>query len=104
MRLALLCLALALPGCSGDSKAPSHRTRAQRVQDAEVAVSKTPTPRTYRIDGNELVVLEFPVHDRFGRLDLQRCYVWRDAELRHASMSCGPTDDIGRPAPEHPRD
>ena len=47
-------------------------------------MSRTPTPRTYRIDGNELKVIDLPVKDASGYLELQRCFVWRDAEFRTA--------------------
>lgn len=103
MRLVLSLTVAALLGGCGDAPAQKpYRTKAQRLQDAEIAVSKTPVPRTYRLVNGELQVIEFPVKDAAGWLDIQRCYVWRDAEYRQASLSCGPPPEIGLSPAESP--
>jgi len=89
-----LLIALLLAGCSGGEPAKPVRTKAQRLQDAELALSKTPVPRVYRMGGNELQVVEFPVADPGGWVERQRCFVWRDAEFRTASISCGQAPEL----------
>ena len=61
---------------------------------AQEGLAKTPTPRTYRIDGNELKVIDVPVLDSTGLLDVQRCFVWRDQEFRSSTLSCGQMPEI----------
>jgi hypothetical protein len=56
--------------------------------------ARTPEPRSYRFDGNELKIIDVPVKDASGFLDLARCFVWRDAEFRTASLSCGTRPDV----------
>jgi len=98
-----LLLALLLAGCSGGEPTRPARTKAQRLQDAELALGKTPVPRVYRMGGNELQVVEFPVADSGGWLERQRCFVWRDAEFRTASISCAQPPEtliLTSPVPE----
>lgn len=93
MRL-LLPILLALAACSDAPAGKPHKTRQDRQAAAEAALSKTPVPRSYRFDGNELKVIEVPVKDSAGFVDLTRCYVWRDAEFRTSSLSCGVQPDV----------
>lgn len=51
-------------------------------------------PRSYRFDGSELKVIEVPVKDGSGFVDMQRCFVWRDAEFKSATLSCGQMPDV----------
>lgn len=60
-----------------------------------------PVPRTYRFDGNELKVFEVPTAAGRTYVETQRCFVWRDLELRTAAISCSGSSD--EPATEHPR-
>lgn len=101
--LAIATTAL-LSGCWSSAGEPpkQYRTKSQRLKDAEIAVSKTPTPRTYRLTNGELQVIEVPTADSGGRLDIQRCFVWRDQEYKQASLSCEPPHDFGELAPEYP--
>lgn len=98
MRFALVVLASTLCAvvvACGEAKPQGARSsRQERVLAAEHAVGQTPVPRVYRVDGNQLLVLDFPVKDAAGFLDRQRCFVWRDAEFRTATLSCTP----GEPA------
>lgn len=92
----LMLAALVLVGCSpGNDPAEARKARQlQRQEASEAVLSKTPDARTYRYDGNELKVIEVPVRDAAGFVDIQRCFVWRDAEFRSAALSCGQQPDI----------
>jgi hypothetical protein len=96
-RLILILLAAALPACSDSVAKPK---RAERQQAAEAALAKTPVPRSYRFDGNELKVIEIPVSDGAGFVDLQRCFVWRDQEFKTATLQC-PADSAANLPAEH---
>jgi hypothetical protein len=93
-RIALIAVLLA--GCSGEPSKPvrPYKTLAERKALAQEGLAKTPTPRTYRIDGNELKVIDVPVLDSTGLLDVQRCFVWRDQEFRSSTLSCGQMPEI----------
>lgn len=94
MRILLIILAALAAGCD-DGQAETRRQRlADRQQAAEAQLSKTPEPRTYRFDGNELKVIEAPVKDFTGHVDMQRCFVWRDHEFKTAAISCGQQPDV----------
>lgn len=97
-------LCAAVVACSEAKPQGSRSTRQERIAGAERAVSATPEPRTYRIDGHQLLVLDFPVKDSAGFLDRQRCFVWRDAEYRTASLSCTPGEPAALPDKPGPRD
>lgn len=100
MRLAaplLLTLSVALSACSDEpSKSPQvgQDKRATRVAKAEERLSVTPVPRTYTIQGNQLVVLEVPTRTSSGFVESQRCFVWRDQEFKTATMSCPQPPEI----------
>lgn len=89
-----LLLLLVIVGCSDTPTGKPFKTRQDRQAAAEAALSKTPVPRSYRFDGNELKIIEVPVKDSSGFVDLTRCYVWRDAEFRTSSLSCGVQPDV----------
>lgn len=89
----MLLAALVLTGC-GQPADPPRRTRAEREQAAEALLSRTPEARSYRFDGNELKVIDVPVKDFTGQVDVQRCFVWRDQEYRTATLSCGQQPEI----------
>lgn len=84
--------ALLLAGCfAADTTATADARRAraeQRQARAEVALGKTPVPRTHGIQGNQLLVIDTPVSDGSGFVENQRCFVWRDQEFKTATMSC----------------
>lgn len=63
-------------------------TRQQRQQATEAALNRTPEPRTYRMDGNELKVVDVPISGSTGYVSTQRCFVWRDVELKSSAISC----------------
>ena len=101
MRLILLLLP-ALVACGAQDSRPSPGVRKERQAAAEAAVSKTPVPRTYRYGDGELMVLDIPSANGSGFVESQRCFVWRDMELKTSSLSCpGPSDLF--PALDPPR-
>ncbi|MES3041787.1 MAG: hypothetical protein V4730_11650 [Pseudomonadota bacterium] len=83
-----LPLALLLVSCADEVPKAVRTTKVDRVAKAEVQLSKTPVPRTYNIQGNQLQVLDVPVADSSGFVESQRCFVYRDAEFKTATMSC----------------
>ena len=100
-------LILLLAGCSDDAPVKSGKTRAVRIAEAEAAVSKSPVPRTYQVGEHQLLVIEVPARDSRGFVENQRCFIWRDAEYKSASIQCpadaidplplvGPEDDKSR--------
>ena len=91
LKLWSLVIPLAIMGCKGeavDAAATSKARNDKRVAKAEVALGKTPVPRTYTIQGNQLQVIEVPVADTSGFVDQQRCFIYRDAEFKTSSISC----------------
>ena len=84
---------VAVAGCSDETPKP-RSTRAERAAKAEELLLKTPLPRTYAIGANQLLVLEIPVKDSTNFVDIQRCFVWRDTELKTSSISCGQQPEI----------
>lgn len=86
--LILPATALLLAGC-GDTIAESpHKNRQERAASTEAALNQTPAPRTYHVGDGELKVVDVPVGGVTGFVSTQRCYVWRDVELRSAAISC----------------
>lgn len=97
-----LCLVVVLlSGCFSEPEKPNAGVRKERQAAAAAALSKTPTPRTYRYTDGELRVLDIPSADRLNFLEYNRCFVWRDAEFKTASFTCAPASDMA-PALEHP--
>lgn len=90
MRILMIVLALAiLPGCSEPvDKQSNQERRIERVKKAEVKLAKPAQVRTHNLAAGQLLVVEVPVSDTSGFVDGQRCFVWRDTELRTASISC----------------
>ena len=93
--IAVMLTAIAIAGCSDEApKQSSREARAERIARAEAKVSVTPVPRTYNINGNQLLVLDVPVLDGPGHLEMQRCFVWRDSEMSAATISCPQPPEI----------
>lgn len=87
MRLLLTLVLAALAACGADPERPK-RTKQERQEAAEAQLAKTPVPRTYRYPDGELRVIDTPVPSILGDVELQRCFLWRDTELKTASLSC----------------
>lgn len=93
----LIAVAALLSGCADDdiNTAMARKALADKRQaKAEAALSKTPVPRVYSLQGNQLQVIEVPVADASGFVEMQRCFIFRDQEFRTATMSCGQQPDI----------
>lgn len=93
-----LIAAVLLAGCTNNTPintvAASKARKEVRLAQAEAVLSKTPVPRTYSLQGNQLQVVEVPVTDGFGFVEMQRCFIWRDQEFKQATMSCGQQPDV----------
>ena len=91
-KLWLVAIPFFLAGCPSnppvDTAAASRANKERRLAKAETVLSKSPVPRTYTIEGNQLQVVEVPVADTFGFVELRRCFIYRDQEFKQASMSC----------------
>lgn len=88
MRALCFTAIVLLAGCSDTALPVAKTKKVDRKAAAEVALSKTPVPRTYAIQGNQLQVIEIPAADMSGFVEIQRCFVWRDLEFKTASISC----------------
>lgn len=97
LKIWLIAAAL-LAGCADDdiNTAAARKVHTEKRQaKAEAALSKTPVPRTYSLQGNQLQVVEVPVADGFGFVEMQRCFIFRDQEFKQATMSC-PAEVLSR--------
>lgn len=90
----LLLATLLLASCTPDAPKVANRTPAERAARAEEKLVVLPPPRTYPVGQNELLVMEVPVADSDHFVDKQRCFVWRDAEFKQSTMSCGQQPEI----------
>jgi hypothetical protein len=84
VKLVLCLAAIVLAGCS---EAPATQ-RNTATRDTEAALAKTPVPRSYSFEGSELKIIEVPVRVGKRWVDTQRCFVYRDFDLKSASISC----------------
>lgn len=94
---ALLVCAL-LVACSDT---PERSVRVNRKQAAQSLADQPPKRSVYRFESGELTVLDIATTVG-GYADSQRCFLWRDAEFRTASLQC-PNDspgDLGHTPPE----
>lgn len=97
LKIWLLAIPALLAGCADDdiNTVAARKAHADKRQaKAEATLSKTPVPRTYSLQGNQLQVVEVPVADSSGFVDQQRCFVWRDQEFKSVTMSCGQQPDV----------
>lgn len=93
-----LTLSIALTACSDDPAKTAQvgqEKRATRIAKAEERLSVTPVPRTYTIQGNQLLVVDVPTRTNSGFAESQRCFVWRDQEFKTATISCPQPPEIG---------
>lgn len=95
--LALLAAGTALYIVGMKSKAEDQARAAadDAAWQAKIAQAKRSAdlplqPRVLNVgeSASQVVVLDIPSVSRHGFTTTQRCYVWRDAELRVASIAC----------------
>ena len=91
MRLLWFAVILLAAGCS-DS--PQEKPRVQRKVDAQALADQPPKRKTYQFEEGQLVVLDIATVGPRGVADSQKCFLWRDAEFRTASLQC-PNDSPG---------
>ncbi|WP_449574546.1 hypothetical protein [Methylibium petroleiphilum] len=82
-------MAVLLSGCDrGPSKEELKQHSEKRRADVAAALAGPLQPRTIKAGAHEVIVIEVP-YSEFGRIvSRQRCFVWRDAEFKTATMSC----------------
>lgn len=101
LRLLSIAMLAALAGCSrgdaaSDLPAPGSKERAAaRMQRARDLAAKPPGVTRHHTDAGDLLVMEVPIVLPGGLPDTQHCFVWRDAELHSASISCPANVDVG---------
>lgn len=83
------------------SNANDARDRAwEQKRQTDVAAVKQKmaqpiTPRIISVGEHEMVVVEVPSATRRGsRIETRRCFVWRDATYRTASLACDKEDSL----------
>lgn len=102
LRLTLV-LAMVCTGCGDSPPDKPKRTTQFRKEATAAKLAVTPVPRIYRYDGSDLRVLDVPVSTDGKFVDMQRCFIWRDAEFKTSSISCGSTPELGPPPPPDER-
>ena len=102
MRFSISIVTLVLlAACSGDQKvASTAEKKTARAAKAQQVLSQPATQTIHHINGNQLIVIDFPVRMADDFADMKRCFVWRDEEFKTSSLSCeqedtssGVTDD-----------
>jgi hypothetical protein len=78
-----LYLAYVVPPAQPTQRKPDFRAVA------EAAVQRGPVAKATAVAGGEILELQIPRIGTSGFLEVQRCYVWRDAEFRTAALNCG---------------
>ncbi len=99
MRTATALIAVVCLGSSGKGPSEQERlaNRTARIEKAQTAISKPLAHRVQQVGKNELLTVEIPSADHLGYIDTQRCYVWRDLEMRTASLSCPHPPELAAP-------
>jgi hypothetical protein len=88
LRILIIVMLALLAGCErADALAPKERM-ADRVQRSQEFAAQSPKVTHHATSAGELIVIEVPIALPHGLTDTQHCYVWRDTELRSASMTC----------------
>jgi hypothetical protein len=87
----LLALPFVLASCSGDDPAARKQLlqerQAKREAKAQQVIERGPGVYTHQVERNQLLVLDVPVSED-GFVERQKCFVWRDAEYKSATMTC----------------
>lgn len=89
--LTLVFLSVLVAGCGEprSEKGARAERRAARLDAALKHEAQPPKVRVLPIQRGELLVIDVPVADQDGfSRDHQKCFVWRDTELRTSSVTC----------------
>lgn len=93
-----IVIPLLLAGCPNnppvDTAAASKANKERRLAKADAVLNTPPVPRTYIVQGNQIQVVEIPVADTFGFVEMRRCFIFRDHEFKQSTMSCEPGDGL----------
>ncbi len=87
-------VAIVLSACSEAPAVTPKPTAKEKREFQDAALSKTPVPRSYRLDGGELKVIDVPVAASARYFESQRCFVWRDLEFKTSSISCAAAAEV----------
>lgn len=90
----LLIFGLVLAGCGGQPPDAPRTKPSARAAATEKRLQEGPAARTYPVRGGELLVIEVPVKDSTGLVEMQRCYVFRDLEFRTSTLSCAREPEV----------
>ena len=94
----IMITCIALSGCDGrksaTQQADAQRARHEAAAKTMLVVSAPLKPRVLQAGEHQLVVIDVPSVAMDTFVQTQRCYVWRDAEFKTATMSC-PGGDTG---------
>lgn len=92
----IVAAAVLLCACTDDSPSRESRQERRKAREAkaEETLARGPQTRSYSVGAHQLVVIEAPVKDSTGFVDVQRCFVWRDADFRQSTLSCGQQPDV----------
>jgi len=80
MLAVLLAYSIANP-----TEKPKAKTRPERIAEA---LQTKASVRVHKLNGNQMLVVDTPTVDKYGYVDVRRCFVWRDAEFKTSSMQC----------------
>jgi hypothetical protein len=89
-RIALTLCIVAI--CAGCDEVPAPR----KVARLRPGVSLPATETAHEMRDGQLVVLEVPITDSRGHVEIQRCFVWRERAVSSSSLQC-PSDGIDIP-------
>jgi hypothetical protein len=90
--------ATSLWACDRDSekRGAAQLLEQQRAQaKAKLKADAPIAPRALQVGSHEMLVVDVPSVELGSLVSSQRCYVWRDAEFRVATMSCPHEAAIG---------
>ena len=102
--IAVVAAGLVYPWWQERQEAMRKRAEADaREMQRRAALAKAPPgplkPRVFEIQGtrSQMLELSIPQPELLGLSSVQKCYVWRDAELQAVTMSCPREPDMLMP-------
>lgn len=97
MKIFFLALCILLAACTDREPVKAKPSRAERIQQAKMLAQQPPKQVVHHMASGELIVMEVSTTDPYGFAEIQRCFVWRDAEFKTVSMQC-PSDQADIPS------